>query len=157
MSNSATPWTVAHQAPLSIDSPGKNIGVGCHLLLQGIFLTWGLNSCLLLGWQADSLPLSHLGSPRDNLYAIKVTILKCKNGWILCIHSIAQPVPLSNSRMGSSPSNKPCAHQRPPVTKSGGLAARHSTANKEARLVERKVCFILDTSNREEGRHLSKG
>ena len=25
------------------DSPGKNIGVGCHALLQGIFPTWGLN------------------------------------------------------------------------------------------------------------------
>ena len=25
------------------DSPGKNTGVGCHALLQGIFLTEGLN------------------------------------------------------------------------------------------------------------------
>ena len=38
-----TPWTVAHQAPPSMDSPGKNTGVGCHFLLQGIFLTQGLN------------------------------------------------------------------------------------------------------------------
>ena len=44
------------------DFPGKNTGVGCHFLLQGIFLTQGLNPCLL-HWQADSLPLSHLGSP----------------------------------------------------------------------------------------------
>ena len=29
------------------DSPGKNTGVGCHFLLQGIFLTQGLNPCLL--------------------------------------------------------------------------------------------------------------
>ena len=29
------------------DSPGKNTGVGCHALLQGIFLTQGLNPCLL--------------------------------------------------------------------------------------------------------------
>ena len=37
----ATPWTVTHQAPLSMD---KNTGVGCHApLLQGIFLTQGLN------------------------------------------------------------------------------------------------------------------
>ena len=27
--------------------PGKNIGVGCHALFQGIFLTQGLNPCLL--------------------------------------------------------------------------------------------------------------
>ena len=35
----ATPWTVDHQASLSWDSPGKNTGMGCHVLLQGIFLT----------------------------------------------------------------------------------------------------------------------
>ena len=28
-------WTVALQAPLSMDSLGKNTGVGCHFLLQG--------------------------------------------------------------------------------------------------------------------------
>ena len=44
------------------NSPGKNIGMGCHFLLQGIFLTQGLNLGLL-HWQADSLQLSHLGSP----------------------------------------------------------------------------------------------
>ena len=43
----ATPWTVAHQAPLSWNSPGKDTGVGCHSLLQGIFLTQGLNPGLL--------------------------------------------------------------------------------------------------------------
>ena len=37
----ATPWTVALQAPLSRDSPGKNTGVGCHFLLQVIFPTQG--------------------------------------------------------------------------------------------------------------------
>ena len=30
----ATPETAAHQAPLSLDSPSKNTGVGCHFLLQ---------------------------------------------------------------------------------------------------------------------------
>ena len=34
-----TLWTTACQAPLSIDSPGKNTGVGCQVLLQEIFLT----------------------------------------------------------------------------------------------------------------------
>ena len=42
--------------------PGKITGAGCHFLLQGIFLTQGLN-LHLLHWQANSLPLSHLGSP----------------------------------------------------------------------------------------------
>ena len=35
----ATPWTVVHQAPLSMGFSGKSTGVGCHVLLQGIFLT----------------------------------------------------------------------------------------------------------------------
>ena len=30
----ATPWTAAHQAPPSMDFPGKSTGVGCHCLLQ---------------------------------------------------------------------------------------------------------------------------
>ena len=46
----------------------QNTRVGCHFLLQGIFLTQGSNPCLLRllqlpHWQADSLPLSHWGSP----------------------------------------------------------------------------------------------
>ena len=42
-----TLWTVALQAPLSMGFSIKNTGVGCHALLQGIFLTQGLNLCLL--------------------------------------------------------------------------------------------------------------
>ena len=30
---------VVHQDPLSMDSPGKNTGVGFHAILQGIFPT----------------------------------------------------------------------------------------------------------------------
>jgi len=44
------------------DSPGKNTGVGCHFLLQGIFPTQGSNLCLL-HWQPGSYSLSLLGSP----------------------------------------------------------------------------------------------
>ena len=48
VSNSETPWTIVHKAPLSMGvSPGKNTGEGCHALLQGIFLTQGSNLCLL--------------------------------------------------------------------------------------------------------------
>ena len=61
MSDSVIPWTVAHWAPLSMRFPGKNTGAGCHLLLQGIFLTQGSNPSIL-HWQADSLPLSYLGT-----------------------------------------------------------------------------------------------
>ena len=47
------------------DFSGKNTGVGCHALLQGIFLTQGLKPGLLhfLHWQASSLPLAPPGKP----------------------------------------------------------------------------------------------
>ena len=57
-----TPWTVACQAPLPMEFPGKNTGVGCHFLLQGIFLNHRSNLGLLclLHWLANSLPLALL-------------------------------------------------------------------------------------------------
>jgi len=56
-------WNVAQQAPLSMRSPGKNTGVGCHSLLQGIFPTQESNLHLLslLCWQVGSLPLAPPG------------------------------------------------------------------------------------------------
>ena len=44
---SVTPWTVALQAPLSMGFSRQEYGVGCHALLQGIFLTQGSNPGLL--------------------------------------------------------------------------------------------------------------
>ena len=42
-----TLWTVAAKLLCPWDSPGKNIRVGCHFLLQGIFPTQGSNTGLL--------------------------------------------------------------------------------------------------------------
>ena len=39
--------TVAHQAALSLGFSRQEYGVGCHALLQGIFLTQRSNRCLL--------------------------------------------------------------------------------------------------------------
>ena len=39
----ATPGTVAHQAPLSMEFSRKNTGVGCHFLLQG-----RMDTCMIL-------------------------------------------------------------------------------------------------------------
>ena len=58
----AIPWTAAHQAPVSMESSGKNTGVGCHFLLQGNFLTQGLNLGLL-HYRQILYHLSHQGSP----------------------------------------------------------------------------------------------
>ena len=53
------------------DSPGKNTGVGCHFLLQGMFPTQGSNQDLLRlpHWQAGSLSLF---------------FLRGTDGWYLC-------------------------------------------------------------------------
>ena len=38
-----TPWTLAHRLLCPWNFPGKNTGVGCYFLLQGIFQTQGSN------------------------------------------------------------------------------------------------------------------
>ena len=62
VSCSAAPGTAARQVPLSWNSPGKNPGVGSQSLLQGIFLTQGLNLSLL-NCRQTLHSLSHHGSP----------------------------------------------------------------------------------------------
>ena len=59
-----TLWTAAHRVPLSMGFSRQDLpGVGCHALLQGIFLTqgWNLHLLCLLHWQAVSLPLAPPG------------------------------------------------------------------------------------------------
>ena len=57
----ATPWTVAHQAPLSIGVPRQEYWNGLPFPLQDIFPIQRSNPSLL-HWHLGSLPLSHLGS-----------------------------------------------------------------------------------------------
>ena len=60
-----TPWTVACQAPLSMEFSRPDYGVDSHSLLLGIFPTHGLNPCLPHGmWIL--YPLRHEGSPKRN-------------------------------------------------------------------------------------------
>ena len=63
-----TPWTIHHQAPLSMGLSEQEHWSGLPVLLQGLLPTQGSNPGLLclLHWQADSLLLFHLGS-RNNL------------------------------------------------------------------------------------------
>ena len=88
-----TPWTVAHQTSLSMEFPGKNTGVGCHALLQGIFPTQGLNPHLLcpLHWQAGSLPLALAGKPiccsLTKLYPILCDPMDCSTPGFLSFTS----------------------------------------------------------------------
>ena len=68
----ATLETVASRLLCPWDSSGKNTAVGCHSLLQGIFLTQELNLHLLclLHWQEGSLPLAPLGKPKAFIFTV---------------------------------------------------------------------------------------
>jgi len=61
----ATLWSIVPRLLCPWHSPGKNTGVGCHALLQGICPTqgWNLRLSCLLHWQAGSLPLAPPGKP----------------------------------------------------------------------------------------------
>ena len=105
---SVTPWTVASQAPLSTGFSKREYWNGLpgnHLLLQGILLTQGSNSCLscLLNWQAGSLPLVPPGKPKVTFEAFhgverKSLYLRWGWGWGRC----AEFDPVCNSGKGTS-------------------------------------------------------
>ena len=63
MSDSLQPHELQPAMFCPWNSPAKNTGVGLHALLQGIFPTPGIKPTSS-AWQADSLPLGHLGSPK---------------------------------------------------------------------------------------------
>ena len=103
-STPAIPWTVAHQAPLSMGLSGQEYWSGIYFLLQGIFPNQGLNLQLvcLLHWQADSLPLSHLGSPLEYYPAIE------RNKIESCIVMWMNLEPIMWSEVSQKTKNKYC-------------------------------------------------
>ena len=62
VSNSLRPYGL-YNLPARQDFPGQNTGVGYQSLLQGIFLTQGLNLQGSPALQADSLPSEPPGKP----------------------------------------------------------------------------------------------
>ena len=69
-----TLWTVAHQAPLSMEFFSKNTRVGCHFLLQGIFQIQKSNPHLLCLLHCRHIVylLSHQGSLLISLPLLKL-------------------------------------------------------------------------------------
>ena len=57
-------------------SPGKNTGIVCHALLQGLFLTqgWNLHLLQVLRWQVGSLPQMLRGKPTHTCSQIWIKI-----------------------------------------------------------------------------------
>ena len=81
-----TPWTAAHRLFCPWNSPGKNAGVGCHALLQGIFPAQGLNPHLLYCRQI----LHHLSTKEALIYTIM-----CNDTWLAdekLLYSTGSPV-----------------------------------------------------------------
>ena len=60
------------------DFPGRDIGVGCHFLLQGIFPTQGSSP-----GQAGSLPTELQGKP---LLLLHLDFVACFSGFIVFLH-----------------------------------------------------------------------
>ena len=90
-------WTIADTLLCPWDSLGKNTGVGCHALLQGIFPTQGLNPHLLVScigrqilyhWLGLSLKVVlvsiHLGKFWRVVLCTKSSSLLPPWGWSYC-------------------------------------------------------------------------
>ena len=100
-----TPWTAGQQAPLSVDSPGKNTRVDCHFLLQVIFRTQGSKPHLLhplhcrrilYHWATGKCPKNPFRSDQ--------------------IRSVAQSCPTLCDPMNRSTPGIPVHHQLPEFT-----------------------------------------
>ena len=81
-------WTVACQPPLSMDFPGKNTGACCHFYSRGASQHRDRPhiSCRSPALQADSLSLSHGGSPPTPFFFCLVTRWKAD-----CHRSLIEP------------------------------------------------------------------
>ena len=61
-------WIATSRLLCPWDSPGNDTGVGCHALLQSIFLAQGMDPQVCLHLQADSLPLAPPEKPTWTLH-----------------------------------------------------------------------------------------
>ena len=85
------------------NTPGKNTGVGCHALLQGIFPTQGWNQHLLhlMHLQAGSLPLAPPGTLPSAITKWKHNSRKAEYNyplWQFSLHSGSNPAPYTAFR-----------------------------------------------------------
>ena len=99
------------------DSPGRNTGVGCHSLLQGIFPIQGSNPHVLHCWRI----LYHL-SHQASIAEIKCVLTNCLKKIILGTFLVVQwlrysvlSVKWSGSVMSNSATPWTVAYQAPPM------------------------------------------
>ena len=83
---------MVHQVPLTMDLPGKNIGVGCHFLLLETFPIQESNPCLLsLALQAKAFNSKPLGKKQNNT---KHSCCKSVRTVVVCGSEPRLPLPL---------------------------------------------------------------
>ena len=72
------------------DFPSKNTGVGCHSLLQGIFLTQGSNPYLLclLHWQVGSLLWTTREAHLLGSECFALILMFILLSWLLCLYML---------------------------------------------------------------------
>ena len=96
------------------DSPGKNTGVGCHTLSEGIFPTQGSNPCILclLYWQVCSLPLGPPGKPTYKFILFSSVLFShsvmSHSLWPHGLQNTRLPCPSPTPRACSYPSSRWC-------------------------------------------------
>ena len=92
MLDSATLWTVAHQAPLSMGLSRQEYWTGLPFPSPGHLLHPRMN-LHILHWQADSLTLSHPRSPlcTHNHFLSKLwETVEDREAWQVTIHGVAK-------------------------------------------------------------------
>ena len=115
------------------DMPGKNNGMGCHFLLQGIFPTHGSNPHLL-HWQVDSLPLRKPTWVALGKTVNSVTLLwRSRSSTFWVVHPGDTPQPWLTSFHTRYPiaSSSSCLHQ----TKVLGKPSSVISAKKEENVI----------------------
>ena len=90
-----TPWTVAHQAPLSMRFPWQDYWSGLPFSSPGDLPTQGSNPCLLLGrqilyhwatWEALSVLIGLLSINRNQVVLLSLSLHSFpSNPWSLCL------------------------------------------------------------------------
>ena len=84
-----TPWTVACQAPLSMGFSRQEYESGLPFPSSWDIPSPGIEPTYP-AWQADSLPLSHVGTPREDRGSFKFLVISLI--WVVCLR---KPLALS--------------------------------------------------------------
>ena len=86
----ATPWTVTHQAPLSMGFSRQEYRNGLPFPPLGDLVDLGIKLCLL-HWQVDSFPLSHQFSSVQSLSHVRLCDpMNCSTPGLLVHHQLPE-------------------------------------------------------------------